>query len=268
MIGGARVNWWDGSASDVYGANSSYEFKGVVTPYLGFTYDINETYTAYGSITSIYQPQLAQDANGDYLDPTFGWNYELGVKAGLFDGALYASAAVFQTEQKDVAEYVAYIEEERRSVYELIDGVTTQGFEVEAAGAINEQWNASFGYTYRYSQESSGDEAYTDQPRHTLKAATDYRIAGVLDGRLTVGGAMRWQSATDSIPWEGGLPNIEQDPYTVFDVNASYDLTEQTVLTLSVNNLFDEQYYASTGFYNTVIYGDGLSTELMLRARF
>ena len=79
---------------------------------------------------------------------------------------------------------------------------------------------------------------------------------------------MRWQSATDSIPWEGGLPNIEQDPYTVFDVNASYDLTEQTVLTLSVNNLFDEQYYASTGFYNTVIYGDGLSTELMLRARF
>ena len=120
----------------------------MVTPYLGFTYDINETYTAYGSITSIYQPQLAQDINRDYLDPTFGWNYELGVKAGLFGGALYASAAVFQTEQKDVAEYVAYIEEERRSVYELIDGMTTRGFEVEAAGAINEQWNASFGYTY------------------------------------------------------------------------------------------------------------------------
>ncbi len=45
-------------------------------------------------------------------------------------------------------------------------------------------------------------------------------------------------------------------------------MTEQAVLTLSVNNVLDEKYYASTGFYNTVIYGDGISAELMLRARF
>ena len=77
----------------------------ILTPYLGFTYDINETYTAYGSITSIYKPQLAQDIDRNYLDPTYGWNYELGVKAGLFGGAMYAAAAVFQTDQKDVAQY-------------------------------------------------------------------------------------------------------------------------------------------------------------------
>ena len=57
-------------------------------PYLGVTYDLNETFTAYGSITSIYKPQLVQDIDRNYLDPTFGYNYELGVKAGLFDGAL------------------------------------------------------------------------------------------------------------------------------------------------------------------------------------
>ena len=68
---------------------------------------------------------------------------------------------------------------------------------------------------------------------------------------------MRWQSATDSIQWDGDLPNIEQDAYAVFDVNASYDVTEQTVLTLSVNNVLDEKYFASTGFYNTVIYATG-----------
>ena len=31
---------------------------------------------------------------------------------------------------------------------------------------------------------------------------------------------MRWQSATDSITWDGA-PNIEQDAYAIFDVNAS-----------------------------------------------
>ncbi len=271
VIGGARVNWWDGESSDPWSGTSSYEFKGVVTPYLGFTYDVTDVWTAYGSVTSIYKPQLAQDIDRQYLDPTFGWNYELGVKAGLFGGALYAAAAVFQTDQRDVAEYAGDAvapDGTPYSYYELIDGTTTRGFEVEAAGAINDRWNVSFGYTYASSEDDDGNRVNTDTPRNTLKAATDYRIAGVLQDRLTVGGAVRWQSAIDSMPWDGDLPNIEQDAYAVFDVNASYDLTEQSVLTLSVNNVLDEKYYASTGFYNTVIYGEGLQAELMLRARF
>ncbi|MBP7001464.1 TonB-dependent siderophore receptor [Amaricoccus sp.] len=271
IIAGARVNWWDGESDDTWSDPSSYEFKGVVTPYLGFTYDFNDTYTAYGSITSIYKPQLAQDIDRQYLDPTFGWNYELGVKAGLFGGAMYAAAAVFQTNQKDVAEWAGEAiapDGAPYSYYELIDGTTTRGFELEAAGAINARWNASFGYTYATSEDDNGDEVNSDTPRHTLKAATDYRIAGILDERLTVGGAVRWQSAIDSMPWDGGLPNIEQDAYAVFDLNASYDVTETSVLTLSVNNVLDEKYYASTGFYNTVLYGDGIGAELMLRSRF
>ena len=50
------MNWWEGSASDSWGGDDSYSFEGIVTPYLGFTYDINETWTAYGSVTSIYKP--------------------------------------------------------------------------------------------------------------------------------------------------------------------------------------------------------------------
>lgn len=271
LIAGARVNWWDGAATDPWSDPQSYAFKGIVTPYVGFTYDINDTYTAYGSITTIYKPQLNQDINREYLDPMYGTNYELGVKAGLFGGALYAAAAVFQTDQKDVAEYAGDAvnpDGTPYSYYKLIDGATTRGFELEVAGAINDRWNASLGYTYAKSEDDDGEQVNTDTPRNTLKAATDYRIAGILDDRLTVGGAVRWQSAIDSMPWDGDLPNIEQDAYAVFDLNASYDVTDQAVLTLSVNNVFDKQYYASTGFYNTVNYGEGLSAELMLRARF
>ncbi len=183
---------------------------------------------------------------------------------------MYASAAVFQTDQKDVAQYAGEAvgpNGQAYSWYELIDGTTTRGFELEAAGAINERWNASFGYTYAWSEDEDGNRVNPETPVNTLKAATDYRIPSILQDRLTVGGAVRWQSATDSIPWDGA-PNIEQDPYAVFDLNASYDVNEQTELTLSVNNVLDEKYYASTGFYNTVIYGDGISAELMLRARF
>ena len=62
-------------------------------------------------------------------------------------------------------------------------------------------------------------------------------------------------------------PSVRQDPYAVFDLNAQYDLSADTVLTLSVNNVLDEKYYATTGFYDTVVYSDGISAELLC-ARF
>ena len=55
---------------------------------------------------------------------------------------------MFQTDQQDVAEYAGEAtnpDGTPYSYYVLIDGVTTRGFEIEAAGAINERWNASFG---------------------------------------------------------------------------------------------------------------------------
>lgn len=268
-LAGARVNWWDGEKGDIDGTTASYKFSGEVTPYFGMTYAINPTYTAYGSVASIYKPALVQDANKQYLDPSYGWNYELGLKADLLDGGLFASAAIFQTDQKDVPEYVEYIASENRSIYRSIDGTTTRGFEVEVAGAISDRWNASAGYTYRKSEDQDGNELYVDQPAHTLKMAMDYRPA-ILDDKLTVGGAMRWQSGTDSLDFESDIeqPNVHQESYAVFDLNTSYELSDKAELALSVNNIFDKKYYATTGFYDTVVYGQERSAEMTLRLKF
>ncbi len=270
ILAGARINWWDGQEGDGASTTASYTFSGEVTPYLGFTYDIDPTYTAYGSVTSIYQPQLVQDVDRQYLPPTYGWNYELGIKADLMGGALYAAAAIFQTNQKDVANYLYWIPEENRSVYESIDGTKTRGFEAEVAGAINDRWNVSAGYTFRTSKDADGNKLYADQPQHTLKLATDYRVAGLLDDKMTVGGAMRWQSGTDSMNFTSELeqPNVHQGSYAVFDLNTSYEIGENADLTLSVNNITNKKYYATTGFYDTVVYGEERSAELTLRARF
>jgi len=269
ILAGARINWWDGEQNDGEKVTASYRFSGEVTPYIGFTYDINPTYTVYGSITSIYKPQLVQDADRQYLDPTYGYNYELGVKGALLDGALFVSGAIFQTEQKDVANYVGYIPEEFRSVYESIDGTTTRGIEFEVAGAINDRWNVSAGYTFRTSEDKDGKDIYTDQPEHTLKLATNYRLAA-LEDRMTVGGAARWQSSTESMDFDAddSVPSVHQDSYAVFDFNVSYDLDARTELTLSVNNIFNKKYYATTGFYDTVVYGEGRRAEIALRKRF
>ncbi|MTH64103.1 TonB-dependent siderophore receptor [Paracoccus shanxieyensis] len=270
ILAGARVNWWDGATGDGTTNSASYRFSGEVTPYVGFTYDITPTYTAYGSVASIYKPTLSQDVNRQYLDPTYGWNYELGLKADLMDGALQASAAVFQTDQKDVAQYLYWIPEENRSVYTSIDGTATRGFELELAGAINDRWNVSGGYTYRESEDRDGNPLYVDQPKHTLKLATDYRVPNLLDDKLTIGGALRWQSDTDSMDFTSNVeqPNVHQGSYTVFDLNTSYQIDARTELSMSVNNVFDKKYYSTTGFSDTVVYGEARTAEITLRAKF
>ncbi|MFT3690955.1 MAG: TonB-dependent receptor [Paenirhodobacter sp.] len=137
---------------------------------------------------------------------------------------------------------------------------------MEAAGAISDRWNVSAGYTFRTSKDKDGHKFAADQPKHTLKLATDYRLGD----RLTLGGAMRWQTGTDSMDFASDVeqPNVHQGSYAVFDLNASYALSEKADLTLSVNNILDRKYYATTGFYDTVVYGEDRSLELTLRARF
>lgn len=270
ILAGARVNWWDGSTGDGSVTTASYKFSGETTPYLGFTYDITPVYTAYGSVTSIYKPTLSRDVNSQYLKPTYGWNYELGLKAGLMDGALQTSFAIFQTNQKDVAKYVDYVEAENRSVYENIDGTKTRGFELEAAGDISDRWKVLLGYTYRDSKDRDGNAMYVDQPRNTLKLATNYRVPNFLNDRLTVGGAVRWQSDTNSMDFAAGsdVPNVHQGAYTVYDLSLAYEINDRTDVSLYVNNLADKKYYATTGFYDTVVYGQGRTVEVVVRARF
>lgn len=267
VIAGVRANWWDGterSATRTY----QYEYKGELTPYLGATYNLTSNIDAYASATSIYQPQLVQDVNEDYLDPTYGWNYEAGVKGSFFDDRLYASAAVFRTEQKDYANYLYYDEANERSIYEQIDGTTTNGFEIETAGAITDRWQVTGSFTYRESEDDRGRQLQRDQPRATVKVFTAYNVPKYFNDRLTIGGGFRWQSTTYNMDWEGVMPDVRQDPYAVFDAMARYDVTDDVELQINVSNLFDEKYYQTMGFYDSVVYGPGRGAQLRLSAQF
>ena len=264
---GARVNYWDGYNDNTYNFYD-YNFSGIVSPYAGVTYDITDTLTAYASYTSIYKPQQYEDFNGNYLDPVYGHNYEVGLKGSFLDDRLKASLAVFQTNQKDLAEYVGYDAASGRSYYRSIDGTKTRGFEVEIAGEVTDGWNVFGGFTYRSSKDNLGNKVQTFQPQSVLKIGTTYNLPGMLEG-LTVGGAMRWQSKTENLAYYSSAPSsITQKSYAVFDLMASYKFDEQTTLQLNVNNVFDERYYRTMGFYDSVFYGDGRSATLSLKRTF
>jgi len=258
LITGARVIDWqrDETSTTLATGDTSRTSRsetGVVTPYLGLVYDLNENWSAYASYTTIFKPQSNKDVAGTYLDPLEGVNYELGLKSEFFDKRLTTAFSVFEVHQDNLA--VAdgsNLAPDGNQAYRAESGTKTRGFEMEVAGEILPDWQVSASYTYAVSKDSDGDRLNTEVPRDTLKLFTTYRLQAL--PHLKVGGGVRWQGTEY---YKGAGPNDEtftQAPYSVVDLMAQYAFTPQTSVSLNLNNVFDKTYYTaigSRGWYGT-----------------
>lgn len=271
--GSDHLDYSDPGRPDV---RDSYRQSGVVTPYAGLIYDLDDTYSLYSSYTNIYQPQMSKDANRHLLDPVEGDAYEAGIKAEYFGGRLNARFALFRIEQDNLAEYVSGVDTE--SVYRAVQGATTKGFEVEVAGEVLEGWKLSAGYTYNHTRDAQGDPVYgsvlqTTAPAQVVRVFSTYRLPGVWDN-LTVGGGVNWQSEFFGNVFQpdpngsGQNARITQDRYYLVDVMARYRFNEHLSTLLNVKNLFDKTYYTGLGNFGTGFYGEPRSVQVTTKWDF
>jgi outer membrane receptor for ferric coprogen and ferric-rhodotorulic acid len=267
IILGTRVSTFKyDDKSDYYvdaDTRTSYEQHGVVTPYAGVVYDLDDTYSVYASYTSIYQPQTVKQQNLNTLDPVEGASYEGGLKGEYLGGRLNASLALFRIEQDNVAEYVGTTLT-GIDYYKPIKGATTKGIELEVAGELSEGWNLSAGYTYARTRDKEDQRIYgyplaTTKPEHVARLFTSYRLTGDLN-RLTIGGGVSWQSQFYGQAW--GPYDLKQGAYTLVDAMARYDFNEHLSASLNAKNLFDKEYLSGLGNFGTTYYGEPRSLSV------
>lgn len=285
VILGTRVSTFSGTdTTDFYDPTkadnrTTYRQSGVVTPYAGIVYDLNDTWSVYTSYTQIYRPQSSKDADRKLLDPIEGATYEAGLKAAFYDGRLNASFAAFRIEQDNVAEYVSGFETD--SVYRPIAGATTKGFEAQLSGEVLDGWNISAGYTYQHTRDANNGYVYssvlqTTTPQQVVRLFSSYRLPGALE-HVTVGGGVNWQSEffgnvfqpdpNDTLNF-GQNARITQDSYYLVDLMARYCFNEHLSTTLNVKNLFDKKYYTGLGNFGTGFYGEPRSLQLATKWDF
>lgn len=251
LILGARLDWYDyeGSYDD---SGSGYSVDRKFTPYAGLVFDLDDTYSLYGSWTRIFQPQSSKDRGGALLPPVTGTNYEVGIKGEYLDGALNASLAAFKIVQANLARSLPNSEcaPGVPSCSEAAGEVESKGVEFEVAGQLTPSWQVIAGYTYttaKYTQAISSAQAgarfATDQPRHLFKLFTTYRLPGELSA-WRVGGGLRIQS---DIYKDTGSVRIRQGGYALVDLMVAWQATPSLDLRLNVYNLFDKYYYESIG---------------------
>ena len=261
ILGGRLANWKREGQS--YEVDATHSDNGIFMPYAGALYDWNENTRLYASYATIYEPQDAQKSNGEFLDPVEGDTYEVGMKNHYFDDRLQLSLALFRTEEDNLAQddpTSATIVNSQNTAQVAADGVTSKGFEVQLAGQPLEGLNVNLGYTQFKAEDKDGEAVNTDFARKQLKLLSSYQFMQWLP-QLTMGVSLRWQDKT----YAG---DVRQSAYSLVDMMAKYQVSDNVVVNLTVNNLFDKKYYNYLDSDNEVHYGEPLSGTLSMNYMF
>ena len=271
LIGGGRFSWFETTS----GSTSSSE-KGKFTPYAGVVYDLTDAVSAYGSYTEVFQPQTATDASGALIDPRSGRQFEVGLKAELFDG-VNASLALFDLTDSNRA----ISDPNNLGSYLGVGKAHLRGLEAELSGKVMENWEVAFGYTYtdteyKNTTRAAGSEFYT--PEHMLQLWTKYTFDGRgdwSDGLFVGGGVKVFSSfknvsrAVNASTGVAAATAIEAPAYAVVDLQAGYKFSDNVTATLTVNNVFDEKYYERVGGTSVFnFYGEPRSVSFKLATTF
>ncbi len=279
VIAGARLSNFEYESlykSNVTGQfvpsrTTAYKKSDVLTPYMGFTYDLTSTYTAYASYADTFVVQNVKNQGGSLLDPLEGEVYEVGIKGSFNDDMLIATLSAFRTNQInrpiDDLSSPNPCPGSASGYCKVASGeVISEGIEAELRGEVLPNLNVSLGYTYNtteYAKDliNQGRVFNENTPEHLARLFTTYK----LPNQLTIGGGVNYQS-----DWEvgryGATP-AKQPAYALLNLMASYPINDKLTVALNATNVFDKKYYSYiTSTVNR--YGDPANVTLTLRAKF
>lgn len=268
LILGGRLSRYDATTNTRYPAGvapTKASANGVFTPYAALVYDLNKTLSAYGSYTSIFQPQSLTTYGGKLLDPIQGSQYELGLKGEYLDKQLEPSLAFFlinqtNTPQADLA----------NPGYYLTSGgeIQSRGIDAQVTGRLSPGWNVTLGYTYdetKYIKDVSyqGQPYSTITPKNMLKVWSNYSFQAGLLRDLSVGAGLQAISSS-------GSNGIMQGGYATLGASIGYQINKHLHAGLNLNNLTNRKYYQTVAGYTLYnnVYGAPFNATFTLRCSF
>lgn len=290
VILGARLDWYDTTSiydqlNDDYYTNSNYKVTRNLTRYAGVIYELDANHSVYASYTDIFMPQSEVANDNSVIKPIVGKNYEIGIKGEYFNGALNASAAIFQIDQENRAALLDNQSQCARSddgvyCYEAAGKVRSQGIDLELIGALTPDWQIGAGYTFaqaKYRKDADHNKEGrlfdTDVPRHLFKLNTVYTLPGELN-QWRVGANLYSQSSIFNKGSNStfGQYHIEQRTYALVGLMAGYKVNQHLDTRLNINNLFDKKYYQGIASNSTWspydVYGDPRNFSITAKYSF
>ena len=256
MIGG-RLDSFDITVDDIKNGTSESRTDDRFSPRAGLIYKPQESVSLYMSYSESFLPRSGEqfkklDATAARLDPDVFESTELGVKWAMTD-TLSFTAAIFDSEQTK-ATYDNVTGENSE-----IRGLQVDGMEVELRGQVSDKLELAVGYSSLDGTTSSGGVA-REVPDHTFSLFARYQVDENFGWALGV-----TQQGESHIKDNSTLILPE---YTRFDFAAYWDVSDDMVLRLNVENLSDELYFPHSHSTHQASVGEPLNARVSLSKRF
>jgi iron complex outermembrane receptor protein len=221
--------------------------EGQLSPKLGLSYQLSDDTAFRFSLGQAFRaPSLAEiyirqslhsgitfKENPDLKAEKLRLYAEIGVRRRLFD-LLETDTSLFIYEFSDMI----FWEPLDQSEYQVIN--LNRSVVKGAETGVNLYWrglSAAANYTYLDAKdrtEGRADDKLPYKPRHSAYAALSYQYA-----RFTLGLSIRYVSEMEEVIF---YPNDAPDWFYVANSRLSYNLSDQVMLSVAVNNLLDREY--------------------------
>jgi outer membrane receptor for ferric coprogen and ferric-rhodotorulic acid len=233
--------------------------ESAVSPYFGVTYALAPEVNLYASYSDIFEPQSEIGLDLLPLGPAKGRSIEGGIKGNWLGGRLFGSLAVFSSKQDNLAEAADFVPP-YGTLYRGIS-VKSAGVELELGGRPNEALSLQGGISHLFHlKDDTGAEVRTYIPRTTANLSARWKVMPA----LTLGAAIRWQSAIHLVNWLG---TIRQGAYATVQLNGKYEFSERLALTVNVGNVTDRKHLQSL-YWDQSFYAAPRNVNAALQWRF
>lgn len=266
LIAGVRLDRFELNFDDRRAADADFTREDdLVSPRVGVIYRPIDPLSFYASYSVSYLPQSGDqfaslDATTSALDPEEFENLELGVKWDI-SPALALTAAVYQLDRSNTRAI-----DPLTTLTVLTGAQRSEGFEIGVAGAVSEHWQIAGGYSYQNAEITSTTTAAPAgrvvplTPEHTFSLWNMYR----LNARLGVGVGVTHQ--TESFASISNAVTLPE--FTRVDAALFFALTDRVEAQINIENIFDEDYWATAHNDNNIMPGSPTAARFTLRTRF
>lgn len=172
------------------------------------------------------------------LQPEEAFSWDLGIEQPFFAKNLLVDVTCFSSRVSDLIDWVPDFASPKQGGYVNVSKSRSRGVEVGLRWHCTDRVVFSSTYTYTDAKSLEPNQELSRRPHNQATAAVE---AHLLQDRLTLNLGARYTGSR-----QDGAVRMEH--YTVADFGAAFDVHEQLRLHARVENLFDREYQAISGF--------------------
>lgn len=258
---GARYDEFDITVNNIKATEVRSRKDDEISPRAGLIYKPVDNISIYTSYSESFLPRSGEqfaNINGDNnkLDPNTFESLEFGFKWNLND-RLSLSAAVFETDKSSPE-----VDDTDASKLVVVDS-SIEGFEVQLQGQLNDNWSiaASYGYLDGEQVDQAGPTGLRPRelPQNTFSLWSTYQVTP----QLGIGLGASYQD--DSFVNNSNSATLPS--YTRVDAAVYYNVSDDLVVQLNIDNVADEVYYPNAHSTHQVTVGEEINARLSIQWR-